>query len=274
MALGTKLFQLKEWLTIRDTARQLTSMLNEDVSEADIYQLALDGNLIISAYLPNGVDAKKGRLVQYEEVKWRELPELDDSEFIKRPDGKIDVIHKKTKPLIHMPDALLIDDDVPAREARWLRLEEQVSRIDGLWDLVMMGAERLDIQHLLLQEISELSYDYINLEGVFLINGDIWANPQARFKDDKPNKDEKNSFYPAGSLDRFDHVLVVKQSSILDFLAFLNNRDKKPKGRPSKLSGKEIAEIKKLHKEQPKLTAEMIANQYSVSASLIRQEWN
>lgn len=274
MALGTKLFQLKEWLTIRDAARQLTSMLNEDVSEADIYQLALDGNLIISAYLPNGADAKKGRLVQYEEVKWREFPQLDDCEYIKGLDGKINIVHKKTKPLIHIPDALLIDDDVPAQEARWLRLEEQVSRIGGLWDLVMMGAERLDIEHLLLQEISGLSCTSINLEGVFLINGDIWANPQARFKDDKSKKDEKNSFYPAGGLDQFDHILVVRQSSIIDFLAFLNNRDKKPKGRPSKLSDIEIAEIKKLHKEQPKLTAEMIANQYSVSASLIRQEWN
>lgn len=274
MALGTKLFQLKEWLTIRDAARQLTSMLNEDVSEADIYQLVLDGNLIISAYLPNGVDAKKGKLIQYEEVKWNGFPQLDDWEYIKGPDGKMSMVHKKTKPLIHMPDALLIDGDVPAQEARWLRLEEQVSRIDGLWDLAMMGAERLDIEHLLLQEISGLSCTSINLEGVFLINGDIWANPQARFKDDKLDKDGKNCFYPTGGLDQFDHILVVRQSSIIDFLALLNSRDKKPKGRPSKLSSIEIAEIKKLHKEQPKLTAEMIANQYGVSASLIRQEWN
>lgn len=274
MAVGTKLFQLKEWLTIRDAAKQLTSMLNEGVSEADIYQLALNGNLILSVYLPNEVDARKGRLIQYDEVKWSGFPQLDDCEYIKGPNGKINIVHKKTKPLIHMPDALLIDGDVPAQDARWLRLEEQVSRIDGLWDLAMMGAERLDIEHLLLQEISGLSCTSINLEGVFLINGDIWANPQARFKDVKLDKNGKDCFYPAGSLDRFDHVLVVKQSSIIDFLAFLNNRDKKPKGRPSKLSGKEIAEIKKLHKEQPRLTAEMIANQYSVSASLIRQEWN
>jgi hypothetical protein len=274
MVVGTKLFQLKEWLTIRDAARQLTLMLNEDVSEADIYQLALDGNLILSVYLPNEVDARKGRLIQYDEVKWNGFPQLDDCEYIKGSDGKINMVHKKTKPLMHIPDALLIDGDVPVQEARWLRLEEQVSRIDGLWDLAMMGAERLDIEHLLLQEISGLSCDSINLEGVFLINGDMWANPQAKFKGDKLDKDGKNRFYPAGSLDRFDHILVIKQGSIIDFLAILNSRDKKPKGRPSKLSSKEIAEIKKLHKEQSSLTAEIIANQYGVSASLIRQEWN
>lgn len=273
MAVGTKLFQLKEWLTIRDAARQLTSMLNEDVSEADIYQLALDGNLIISAYLPNGVDAKKGKLIRYDEVRWEGFPQLDDFEYVKGPDGKINMVHKKTKPLIHMPDALRIDD-VPVQDARWLRLEEQVSRIDGLWDLAMMGAERLDIEHLLLQEISGLSCNSINLEGLFLINGDVWANPQAKFKGDKLAGDGKNCFYPAGGLDEFDHILVVRQGSIIDFLTLLNSRDKKPKGRPSKLSSKEIAEIKKLHKEQPSLTAEIIANQYGVSASLIRQEWN
>lgn len=274
MAVGSKLFQLKKWLTISDAAKQLTSFLSEDVSEADIYQLALDGNLIISVYFPNGISAKKGKLIQYDEVKWNGFPDPDDWERVIGADGKPHMIHKNTKPLIHMPDALLVDGDVPMQDARWLRLEERVSNIDGLWDLAMIGAERLDIEHLLLQEISELSCTSINLEGMFLIDGDVWANPQANFKGTKYDRNGKDSFYPAGGLAEFDHILVIKQISITDFLTLLNNQDKKSKGRPPKLSIKEIAEIKELHKEQPGLTAETIANQYGVSDSLIRQSWN
>ncbi|RBP59481.1 hypothetical protein [Brenneria salicis] len=44
-----KLFKLKEWLTLEETARRLTTSFQEEVSIADCLQLALDGHIIISA---------------------------------------------------------------------------------------------------------------------------------------------------------------------------------------------------------------------------------
>lgn len=43
-----KLFKLKEWLTIEETARRLTESLNEDFLVHDCLQLALDGHITAS----------------------------------------------------------------------------------------------------------------------------------------------------------------------------------------------------------------------------------
>ncbi|MEY3225259.1 MAG: hypothetical protein RL565_1449 [Pseudomonadota bacterium] len=45
-------------------------------------------------------------------------------------------------------------------------------------------------------------------------------------------------------------------------------------GRPAKLSDAQIKEIKKIHKDQPTLTASEIANAYNVSDSTIKNKWN
>lgn len=274
MTVSKKLFQLKQWLTIRDAAKQLSALLNEDVSEVDLYQLALDEKITISVYFPNGANAKKGRLIQFDDVKWDGFPRLDDCEYVKKPNGQVELIHKKTKPLIHFPDALLIDDDVPVQNARWLRFDRRIFRIDGVWDLAMIGAERIDIERLLLQEISGLSCDSINLEGLFLTHGDVWVNPQAEFSEAKTGIKDENNFYPSGGLDDFDHILVIKPSSIMNFLASLNDGGKKLKGRPRNLSDQEVEAIKNAHKSNPKITANEIAQEYGVSDSLIRRVWN
>ncbi|MHB9100341.1 MAG: hypothetical protein ACYC2E_02320 [Sulfuricella sp.] len=43
-----KLDKLKKWLTIVDAARYLSIAFDEDVSEADVLRLALDGHLKLS----------------------------------------------------------------------------------------------------------------------------------------------------------------------------------------------------------------------------------
>jgi len=49
----SKLFKLKEWLTLADAARHLSIVFGEDVSEADLLQLALDRRLDLSVYFPS-----------------------------------------------------------------------------------------------------------------------------------------------------------------------------------------------------------------------------
>jgi len=44
------LFNLKEWLTIPDAARHLSTIFDESLTEADILRLGLNGHLKLSVY--------------------------------------------------------------------------------------------------------------------------------------------------------------------------------------------------------------------------------
>ena len=69
-----KLFQLKEWLTVADAARHLSTVFMEEVSEADVLRLALDGNLTLSVNLVNHAEALGGRIVPIADAELCEVP--------------------------------------------------------------------------------------------------------------------------------------------------------------------------------------------------------
>jgi len=48
----SKLFKLKEWLTVPEAASHLTIIFGENITEADVFRLALDGKLMLSIFLP------------------------------------------------------------------------------------------------------------------------------------------------------------------------------------------------------------------------------
>ncbi len=49
----SKLFKLKEWLTLPDAAKHLAIAFGEEVGEADVLRLALDGHLKLSVNFVN-----------------------------------------------------------------------------------------------------------------------------------------------------------------------------------------------------------------------------
>jgi hypothetical protein len=53
-----KLFSLKKWLTLPETSKHLSILLGEDVSEADVLQLALDDRIKLSLNKVNGAYAQ------------------------------------------------------------------------------------------------------------------------------------------------------------------------------------------------------------------------
>ena len=53
-----KLYKLKKWLTIDEAAHRLSIELGEDVTKADIFQLASDEQLRISVNFPHDWDGK------------------------------------------------------------------------------------------------------------------------------------------------------------------------------------------------------------------------
>ena len=48
-----KLLKLREWLTVPEAAGHLSILFGEDVTEADVLRLALDGHLTLSVNFVN-----------------------------------------------------------------------------------------------------------------------------------------------------------------------------------------------------------------------------
>src|SRR6266705_3500600 len=69
-----KLLKLKKWLTVADAARHLSIIFGEEVTDAGVLRLALDGHLRLSVHFVNYAKAKCGKVVPWEETDWVLLP--------------------------------------------------------------------------------------------------------------------------------------------------------------------------------------------------------
>ncbi len=128
-----KLFTLKKWLTLQQAARHLAIVFGEEVCEADVLRLALDGHLKLSVNFVNHALAIKGNVVAIGEA------EYEDFLFELAPEISIPEEHKG-KP-IRVIKGLNLDDK------RVLDLGKDVMSLDGVYDLAMLGNERIDIEH-------------------------------------------------------------------------------------------------------------------------------
>jgi hypothetical protein len=115
-----KLLNLKKWLTVPEVSRHLSTLIGEDVSEADVLRLALDGHLTLSVDFVNDTECLLGPVVSVEDAK-RDTQSLDK-------DGQ--------HPIVGVP----IDD------GRVIECGTEIGYIRGVWDLPMIGAERVEIE--------------------------------------------------------------------------------------------------------------------------------
>ncbi len=58
----SKLFKLKKWLTLKDAVSHLAIVFGEDITEADVLRLALDGTLTLSLFLPIAITANRAEM--------------------------------------------------------------------------------------------------------------------------------------------------------------------------------------------------------------------
>ena len=203
----SKLFKLKEWVTIPDAARHLSQIVNEPVCEADVLQMALDGHLKLTVDFPNRAKARVGRVIPYKDVPHHELPS---------PDGKGTFTYADGYPLHDLKNGEQLQAETP-----FIHFGKEVVSIDGLWDLAMLGNERIDIEFDLQSLIGGPEVTMTNIEGTFLNRGDgAWAALQEQFEDrtvtdaDGRKKTVKGSYYPAGGLGT-DCTRVIRTSEIL-----------------------------------------------------------
>jgi hypothetical protein len=185
-----KLFTLKKWLTLQEAARHLAIVFGEEVCEADVLRLALDGHLKLSVNFVNHARAFKGNVVPIEEAEYEEFP----WEFF--PKIPIPDEHKG-KP-IRVMKGINLDGK------RVLNLGKDVMSLDGVYDLAMLGNERIDVEHQYQMLTNGPSVTLQGLDGAFVI-GD--ANTMYQIIE---SYDENE--YQAGSI---GHLRELEQEILL-----------------------------------------------------------
>lgn len=157
----SKLFKLREWISIADAVGHLTGVCKETVTEADIFHLALEGRLTLSVVFPTPIS---GRLVE---------PIAPDS----AKEVGADVIWLQSGKADH------------------LRLSGAVKGFDGIFDLPMIGGERTIVRGAEWQPsgpLEKFAYDEVLMrtaDGRLIVPHDRISDPK---KHDRPFDSPEN----------------------------------------------------------------------------------
>ncbi len=261
-----KLFKLKEWLTLDETASHFSSAFGEPVEKKDIFRLALDGHLQLSVNLVNHAKARVGLFGGSENAIYYDSSWTLTAELLKRmmlggigPDINGEPIR--------VLKSIKISDQI------YLNFDDEVKSVEGVWDLSMWGGERLDLEHEYQILTDGPSVTLETFEGVILKRGDEVCQLQESYDDnefqegsmingerlerkiideriprDEANElreeylklrkeyiqtrdanPKENDYYPKGGVP-YDAVYIVKTEEVLRFLSSLdeNTGDGKP----------------------------------------------
>ena len=146
----SKLFKLKEWVTLPDAAKRLAITFGEDVTEADVLQLALDGKLQLSIYLVNAVEVRHGTLVPFAEATFREYSTIEGG-LLRHYGTQVD----------------LGDGAIQVLET-----EQVVSTLSGVRGLPIVSTARLEVERLHHRLIGAPVGTQVAADGILIEVGD------------------------------------------------------------------------------------------------------
>ena len=227
----SKLFHRKKWLTVADTACQLSQMFDEPVSHADVLQLALEGRIQLSVWFPSPVYAKHVQLYP----RSTRLAEMRKRNGLSDESAPAKGLHKFTWPPMTKEDA----DGIRARITASLEhinthlerrrdfnivenfltkgdkliISDDVRDLRGVYDLPMFCGERLDVEAELAALIGGDFATAMCIDGCLvrdLVDGDL-LQIQVR----EVNHD-RISYQPAETLPD-DTYFVVRTDALLSF---------------------------------------------------------
>lgn len=185
-----KLFNLKSWLTIPEAARHLSTICSEDVCESDVLRLALDGHLKLSVNFVNFAMARKGRIINFPDEKLIEaLIRGETPEELRKitfPAGVLSANERADIDDTKFPDDIF-NGALKLRKDTYLALSDEVTVLKGIWDLPMLGGDKLDIEHLYQGMTGGPEVTLSNFEGAFVesLDGEFLCQLQEDF-DDNP----------------------------------------------------------------------------------------
>jgi hypothetical protein len=174
----SKLLKLREWLTLEHAARHLSGVCGEPVSEADVLRLGLDGYLKLSVHFVNHAQARRGIVVPLEETQTcifaRDFNNPLRDMLARLPPSRGAKSEKELPVEVTqgLQDGSLFHCvmDIQIREGQFLHLADKVESITGVWDLPLIGAETLDVEHAFQQLTGGPEVTLTVLDGAFVEN--------------------------------------------------------------------------------------------------------
>ena len=164
----SKLFKLKQWLTVAESATYLSLAFSETVTESDIYRLVLDRHLTLSANLVNYGYARIGRSVGIDDADFY----MSDNVFLTgiyetiekmREERGEDTIIRPTTPHKIIRSVAIGEDQYFKEDVK-----NDVTQIGGIWDLVMVGNNQLNIEHMFQVLTGGPEITLTCIDGIFL----------------------------------------------------------------------------------------------------------
>lgn len=214
----SRLQKLRSWRTLPEASGYLSSQLQELVVSEDILRLALDGHLTLSVNFVNMTRAKHGKIISVDEVPKTELTTWWWNSL-----EEIRMKHNPSRPptsKFQIEGERINDDEV-------ILLEDRIVSIDGIWDLMMIASEKLDVEHLYQQMTGGPEVKLTILAGTFVEKWDGETREICQLQDilikdiEKIDYSAPDSYYPVGSLPE-DSVFVVRADALEEFLHTMN----------------------------------------------------
>lgn len=237
----SKLFKLREWLTVPETAKHLSGLLEEDVTEADVLRLVLDRRLKLSINFVNAAAARKCTVISWEETDWKlvQIPswipgfnqKKTSLESVALPQ-KLQALYNKI-PIDEREQYMPLLQGLNIDDKRYLNIDEGIGTITGTWDLSMIGNESLDVEqrYQMLTGGPEVTGNYLegsfvegDVDSIFQLQDDMADSSQEEIKKralELSYKDHKR-YFPAHGLP-YDAVWVVRTAALREFEQSLNS---------------------------------------------------
>lgn len=213
----SKLFKLKNWLTLEGAATHLSAVLEEPVTVADILQLALDGHMALSVNFVNIARAQMGKIKPYSEAMQFSLPS----------DAWMGALSNEVVNRSKMPHMIVLDKSITElrKDTPLLCFDDDAVPISGIWDLAMIGSGRRELNHRLQRVLGGPVVDLFLVDGTYLKNEDgTYAlihervqNPDHGIESDKKNISQVH-YIPAGRLPS-DAPMVIRTNELIRFMA-------------------------------------------------------
>jgi hypothetical protein len=164
----SKLLQFKEWLSLEEATRHMSIALTEPVTVADLLRLALDGHLTLSVHLVTYTHGKQGKTMTAAEAGTLKIPyQTTLPEDLSDPDIEGHRKRRDDAPFRGWEELeVLAGQELP--DGRVVVFDEFVKRMDGVWDLIMVGGGRIDIQTYFQHLVDGPEVRLVSLNGTLL----------------------------------------------------------------------------------------------------------
>jgi hypothetical protein len=190
----SKILELREWLSIDEAARHLSTALGEPVTVADVLRFGLDASspLTLSVNFLNHAYATVGKCVPLAQAK--RVP------GIPLPAGR-----ERYEVVLGLQ---LEDEQV-------VQFEGPVRSVEGVWDLPMVGGERIAVENAYQLAVGGPPVELINMDGSFAIDpaGECWLSLQDEFGEEYGDRKGDDRFFPANGLPE-GSMLVVRTEAL------------------------------------------------------------